>query len=363
MNLPDLKDWICLIGSENVGPSTFRYLLQRYGSAKEALKALPLIAKRGGKSSFKIPDVAFADNQLQQAEKNKAIILTWEDPEYPAYLKATETAPPILYIKGNTKLFFKKQFAMVGSRNASLNGIKFTRDLSAELGDYGLSIVSGLALGIDSAAHQGALESGTIAVLGGGLDTVYPSANADLQSAISDQGLIVSEFSFGTPPAAHHFPQRNRIIAGLSAGILVVEARYQSGSMITATYANEFGRDIFAVPGFPYDPRSEGPNKLIKEGASLVRSAEDIIHELSAYIDTVHAFNPKDYFPAPGPEVKGLAEMKAKIMNLLSATPVDVDAIIRHTKLSPAYVWDVILELELSGAIQRHSGNKVSLKS
>lgn len=358
-----LIDWIRLMGAENVGPSTFRHLLKRYGSPAEALKALPEIARRGGKQTIKIPEIEFAQEQLHQARQHSASVLTWDDSEYPPYLKAIETAPPILYVKGNKKLLFKQAFGVVGSRNASLNGMKFAGEISKSLGHSGLSIISGLAIGIDAAAHWGALDTGTIAVLGGGLDVVYPKENSKLQEAIGQEGLLISEFSFGTPPAAHHFPRRNRIIAGLSSGVLVVEARVQSGSMITAMYASEFGREVFAVPGFPYDPRSEGPNKLIAEGASLVRNVEDIINNLPANLNLANAFDPKDYFPTPGPEVKGLAEMKSKIVELLSYSPVEVDAIIRHTGLSPAYVWDVMLELELSGKIERHSGNKVSWKA
>lgn len=362
MNYKDTIDWIRLSCTENVGPLTFWHLLHRYGTASEALKAMPDIAKRGGKSSFSIPDVDFAEKQVKLAEEHKASILTWEDPEYPSYLKAIDSAPPILYLKGNIPLLFKRNFAVVGSRNASLNAMNFARELSSDLGKEGMNVVSGLALGIDTAAHQGALESGTIAVLGGGIDVAYPKENADLQAEIAEKGLLISEFPFGTPPVAHHFPRRNRIIAGLSAGVLVVEARQQSGSMITANYANDFGREVFAVPGSPYDPRAEGTNKLIKEGACVVRNVGDIIDGLANYVNTVNAFDPKDYFPTPGPLVQGLAETKSKVLNLLSTTPIDVDSIVRHTKLSPAYVWDILLELELSGKLERHSGNKVSLK-
>lgn len=359
----ELLNWIRLIGSENVGSSTFRYLLRRYGSSEEALEALPEIARRGGKKGeIIIPDLRFAEEQLQKAELYQVKIITWDDPEYPSCLKSIDTAPPVIYVLGNCQLLLKNNFAIVGSRNASLNGMKITREISYDLGSSGLNIVSGLALGIDTAAHKGAIETGTVAVLGGGIDVVYPKENASLQTLISEQGLLISEFPFGTAPVAHHFPRRNRIIAGLSKGVLVVEARHQSGSMITANYATEFGRDIFAIPSFPYDPRSEGPNKLIMDGAYLVRNAGDILTQLSIHMDMVKAFDPKEYFPNPGPEVRGLAEMKSKILDLLSTAPVDVDAIVRHTELSPAYVWDILLELELSGKLERHKGNRVSLK-
>lgn len=360
MNQQDLVDWIRLIGTENVGPATFRHLLQRYGSAAEALKILPIISKE---KRLTIPNIKFAEDQLQKAHENNVKILTWDSPEYPTYLKAIDSAPPVLYIKGDHKLLYTQSLAIVGSRNASLNGIKFTRDVSSDLGASGLNIISGLAQGIDTAAHQGSLDTGTIAVLGGGVDIVYPKENAGLHNLIGEQGLLVSEFPFGTPPTAHHFPRRNRIIAGLSSGVLVVEARHQSGSMITANYANDFGRDIFAVPGFPYDPRSEGPNQLIMNGAYLVRNASDIIDHLSIHLDLVKSFDPKKYFPTPGPEVRSLSEMKSKVLDLLSTTSTDIDLIIQHTGLSAAYVWDVILELELSGKLERLSGNKVSLKS
>jgi DNA processing protein len=358
MNQSDLIDSIRLIGTENVGPATFRHLVQRYGSATEAINFLPNLAEK----QINIPSTAFAKEQVQKAKEQNAKILTWDDPEYPSYLKAIDSAPPVLYLKGNYNLLFNQSVAIVGSRNASLNGIKFTKDISSELGVQGFNIVSGLALGIDTAAHQGAIGTGTMAVLGGGIDVIYPKENAALQKLIAENGLLVSEFSFGTPPTSHHFPRRNRIIAGLSAAVLIVEARHQSGSMITARYANDFGRDVFAVPGFPYDPRSEGPNKLIMDGAYLVRNSSDILEHLSIQMNLVKAFDPKEYFPKPGPEVIGIAKMKSKIIDLLSATPIQVDFIVQHTGLSPAYVWDVILELELSGKVNRHTGNKISLK-
>jgi DNA processing protein len=358
----ELIDWIRLSGTENVGPATFRNLLKRYGSVRNALDALPEIAGRAGKKELNILPIHVAEEQLELARKLNAKLITWSDPEYPTPLKVIDSSPPILFVKGNISLLLNQCFAIVGSRHASLNGINFTQEISSSLGNFGLSIVSGLALGIDAAAHQGALDTGTIAVLGGGLDIEYPKENAQLQSRIAEQGLLISEFMLGAPPAANHFPRRNRIIAGLSVGVLVVEARHQSGSMITANYANEFGRDVFAVPGFPNDPRSEGPNKLILEGAHLVRNASDILECLSSKIDFLCEFDPKEYFPSPGLEVRGLSEMKSKILELLSTTPIDVDEIIQHTSLPPAYVWDVILGLELSGKIQRHIGNKVSLK-
>lgn len=255
MSKDELIDWIRLIGSENVGPSTFRYLLRRYGSAREALSALPSIAQRGGKlNEIAIPDLRYAEDQLERAEHENVKILTWDDSEYPTCLKSIDSSPPILYLKGRYPLILRSSFAIVGSRNASLNGIKFTQEVSCDLGKTGLNIVSGLALGIDTAAHKGALDTGTIAVLGGGIDSVYPKENANLQALIAEQGLLISEFPFGTAPAAHHFPRRNRIIAALSHGILVVEARHQSGSMITANYAAEFGRDIFAYQISPMTP-------------------------------------------------------------------------------------------------------------
>lgn len=357
-----LRDWIRLINTENVGPITFKHLVRRYGSPSEALKVLPDISLRGGKKDLKIPSTEFGDAEILRCQHEGGKLITWNDPIYPAQLKYIEQAPPVLYAKGNLDVLLKPIIGVVGSRNASLNGMKFTRDLCQQLGNSGAVIVSGLALGIDTAAHQGSLETGTIAVLGGGIDVVYPQDNKALQAQISEKGCLMSEFPMGTPPAAGNFPRRNRIIAGLSRGVIVVEALRKSGSMITAEYASDYGRDLFAVPGFPYDPRSEGPNQLIVDGAYPVRHAEDVLNNISVSIDCAEEFDPKDYFPEPGPEVRGLAEMREKIMDLLSSTPIEIDEVIRHTHLTPGYVWELLLELELSGKIERHPGNKVSLK-
>ncbi len=364
MNTEKLKSWIRLIGTKNLGPVTFRQLIGRYGSALKALEMLPSIYSSLGKPPPLILDDDYAEKQLDLARSFRAKTITWESPEYPTQLKTIDSAPPVLYAIGNLDLLLKDSIAVVGARNASLNGMKFTTELCQSLGEAGVVVVSGLALGIDAAAHKGSLSTGTVAVVGGGLDTVYPQEHKELQDEIGQKGLLLSEFPFGVSPSAHHFPQRNRIISGLSKGVVVVKARHQSGSMITAKYAADFGRDVFAVPGFPYDPRSEGPNYLISDGAIMVRSSKDILNNLLSAGNgfALKEFNPKDFFPEPGPEVKSFHKMRESVMELLSTTPTSIDDVISHTGLSPAYVWDIILELELANKLERHGGNRISLK-
>lgn len=361
-NNSELLSVLRLANTENVGPITYRQLLQKFGTAEAALDAIPRIAASGGKKELKIPSQQWAELQLEKASELGVKLVTLEDSEYPTFLKSIEAAPPVLYLKGKLDLLFKPSISMVGSRNASLNGIKFTQELSEDLGSKGYAVVSGLAMGIDAAAHKGALETGTIAVLGCGVDCVYPKENEALQHEIAEQGLLMSEFSLGVAPISHHFPRRNRIIAALTLGCVVVEARANSGSMITARNAADYGRDVFAVPGFPYDPRSEGPNQLLTDGATLVRGVEDILEHITHNPLVVKEFDPKKYFPQPSAITVSMANMKGKVTDLISTAPIDIDSIVQHTQLPVPYVWDVILELEISGKVERLSGNKVVLK-
>lgn len=364
MNNEEFQAWIRLANTKGVGPSSFQKLLYKYSSATKAIQALPDLYGNSRKALPEVPGPEFAQQQINTARSMGAKIIAITDAEYPTSLKAMPTPPPLLYTFGNLKLLYQQSLAIVGSRNASLNGTNFTKSLSQAFGKANIIVISGLATGIDTAAHKGALNTGTIAVLGCGLDVTYPQENLALQTDIATHGLLISEFPFETPPSAHHFPQRNRIIAALASGTLVVEAKHQSGSMITARYALDFGKDVFAIPGFPYDPRAEGPNQLISDGATLVRDIQDILDNLgtSTTLNSLYEFNPKDYFSKPGPEATHLDAMRKKILSLLSSSPTSIDEIIAETNFPNGYVWEIILDLEIANKIQRHPHNKISLK-
>ena len=270
LNPAERLDWLRLIRSENVGPVTFYQLLSRFGSAEAALAALPEIAHRGGRArALTICPRATAERELQQLHAAGSRFVAWGEPDYPAALAALDDAPPLISVKGDTTLFARNALAIVGARNASANGRRFARDIALQLGQQGLLVVSGLARGIDGAAHDGALATGTVAVVAGGIDQVYPEENRALHEQIAERGVIVAEMPVGTEPQARHFPRRNRIISGCALGVLVVEAALRSGSLITARFALEQGRDVFAVPGSPLDPRCRGTNDLIRNGAIL----------------------------------------------------------------------------------------------
>jgi len=267
-----------LIRTETVGPLSFRALIARFGTAKDAIEAVPDLAARGGrKRPLRVPSKAEAERELQAVEALGGNILFLDDVGYPPLLAAIEDAPPALIASGATHLLERPTLAIVGARNASLAGRRLTERLAREISEAGIVVVSGLARGIDTAAHKGALEGGTVAVVAGGLDVTYPRENADLQDAIAERGLLVTDEPLGTQPQARHFPKRNRIISGLSLGVLVVEAAHRSGSLITARLAGEQGREVFAVPGSPLDPRAKGANALLKSGAMLVEEAGDIL--------------------------------------------------------------------------------------
>ncbi len=358
--------WLRLIRCENVGPITFYQLLQRFGTAKKAIEALPHLARRGGKNgNLKICTLADAEAELKTHEKGGARIIVAAEAEYPPLLKQIEDAPPILSVRGHGHLLQKPCVAIVGTRNASAAGRKFTEKLAGELGSAGYIVASGLARGIDSSAHLAALRTGTIAVMAGGVDQVYPPDNQNLYDQIADQGVLVSEIQWGINPQARHFPRRNRIVSGLSLGVVVIEAALQSGSLITARCALDQNREVFAVPGSPLDPRCQGTNSLIKQGATLVESAADIL-EVLRRIQAPSVETKSDVF------FKALAftEEKAEqmiadatpiILELLSATPTPVDDIIRMSGLPAPIVLSVIMELELAGRLQRFPGNKVAL--
>lgn len=356
-----------LIRSENVGPITFFKLLERYGSAKDALLALPALVKKGGrKKPPKIHPLGEAEDELDKLAAMGGTMICWGEHEYPPLLAHIDDAPPVLFIRGHTHLLRKRCVGVVGSRNASINGRRFAQMTASTLGGAGYLVVSGMARGIDTAAHQGALQSGTIAVLGGGVDIVYPRENQTLYNELLEVGAVVSEVPLGTTPQARHFPRRNRIISGMARAIVVLEAGAKSGSLITARMALEQGREVFAVPGPPQDPRVKGCNSLIREGAYLTESADDVLRLLAEMTDS--AFEERrrkvvDGITAKAIDEKEVSKDRTKIHQALGYGPTDIDDIVRDTGASPASVSIVLLELELAGRLERQHGNKVSLIS
>ena len=366
LNPAERLDWLRLIRSENVGPVTFYQLLQHYGSAAAALEALPEAARRGGRGrSLRICSRAEAERELVTLDKVGAHLLAWGEPDYPQALAAVEDAPPLISVKGRVEALRRRAVAVVGARNASTNGKRLARDIAADLGQRGLVVVSGLARGIDAAAHQGALATGTVAVIAGGIDVIYPEENRALHEAIADQGVLVAELPVGTVPQARHFPRRNRIISGISLGVLVVEAALRSGSLITARFALEQGREVFAIPGSPLDPRCRGTNDLIRRGATLAEGAEDVISALEGPLAGRPAAINQPLVTAPitngNLSEKGLDQATARVLEALGPSPVPVDELVRQCQLSPAIVVTILLDLELAGRLERHAGNQVTL--
>lgn len=357
--------WLRLSRTENVGPITFYRLVEAYGSAQKALEILPELSKRGGrKAPLKSPSPAEIEREYEALKKFGGDIVTAAEDSYPLALAATDDAPPVISVLGNLQLMNRPCIAMVGARNASLNGKKFAQKLAGDLGAQGQTIVSGLARGIDTAAHEGSLSTGTIAVVAGGIDIIYPEENTALYGRIREQGLIIAESPFGQQPFAQSFPRRNRIVSGLSKGVIVIEATMRSGSLITARLAGEQGRDVYAVPGHPLDPRAQGPNHLIREGATLIRSAQDVLETLLSFTGKALA-EPKRPEPVfQGPPLKE-EEMPANaediLLSHLSFTPVSVDELLRTCHLSVPTLQTILLEWELAGRVKRLPGNRVSL--
>lgn len=366
-----ILDYIQLINSANIGPVTFYKLLRQYGSAEAALAALP-----AGRRTF---SRSAAQKEFELARRQNIRLLAFDDPEYPENLRAAEDAPPVIYVRGQINCLRQPlSLSIVGARNASLNGRKLASQISCELTSQGIMIVSGMARGIDTAAHKGAMfalnrTGSTVAVLGTGIDIAYPAENQKLCEQIAEQGAVISEFPLGTEPSAGNFPRRNRIVSALTDGTLVVEASLHSGSLITARLALEQGRDVFAVPGFPTDERSAGPNKLIKDGAFLVENAEDILNVLSADARRKIPQTPRpvqtDLFVKPLDKESKTADIpdtaspdrETDILSLLTPAGVYVDELIRVSGLDSAAVSLRLLELEMEGRIERQVGNKVAL--
>jgi DNA processing protein len=356
------RDWLRLIGSENVGPISFFELLRHYGSAAAALEALPELVRRGGSKRLRIGDAAAVEREIEAAGRARVAILTYPDPAYPALLRAIPDPPPVLYARGHAGLLGRDAVAVVGARNASASGVRFARGLAQKIGEADYVVASGLARGIDTAAHRGALATGTIAVIAGGVDVVYPPENQALYDDIVGAGLAVSEMPLGTVATARHFPRRNRLISGLSLGVVVVEAAPRSGSLITARMAAEQGREVFAVPGSPLDPRARGANGLIRQGAQLTESADDVLDGLARMRGQRIAEPPPEAPPRRTPDVSGLDDARGRLQPLLGPTPVEVDELIRQAELTPQAVITILLELDLAGRLDRHPGNRVSLR-
>lgn len=347
-----------LIRTSGVGPVTYRQLIDRCGTAEAALDLLPTLARRGGGAAPKVVDAAMVAREMAAVERLGARYLFLDDPDYPPLLAAIDTAPPALIVRGDLSLTQAMGVAIVGARNASAAACRFARTLSHALAGEGATIVSGLARGIDTAAHIGAMPR-TIAVIASGVDVVFPPENAALQEQIASEGLLVAEQPPGTQPLARHFPSRNRIIAGLALGTVVVEAVPRSGSLITARLANEMGREVMAVPGSPLDPRAQGCNLLIREGATLIQTADDVLEQLRP-IDPRGVRTPSRSYDGPPPTDASDAERK-RVTGLLGPVPVTVDELIRQSQVAPAIIQTVLLELELAGRLARHAGGRVSL--
>ena len=359
--------WLRLIRSENVGPATFRALVNEFGGAEAAIAALPLLSRRGGRSDIRLCTEAEAEAELEAAENLGASLVAIGEPGYPPALAQVDSPPPVLYAKGRLELADIPIVAIVGARNGSAVGQKFTRQIATDLALEGFVIASGLARGIDTAAHLATLEHGTIAVLAGGIDIVYPPENDDLQRAIGERGLLISERSPGFAPRGKDFPRRNRLISGISLGVVVVEAAERSGSLITARLAGEQGREVFAVPGSPLDPRSAGTNNLLKQGAGLVTCARDILEVLAPILGRPPAPPPIELAaadehrpPEPLPDIR--QSERELIVGALGPSPVDIDDLIRTTGIATRKVHIVLLELDLAGRLQRHGQQLVSLK-
>jgi DNA processing protein len=358
--------WLRLIRSENVGPATFRALLNQFGSAEAALAALPALSRRGGGETICLCSEAEAEAEIALANRSGATLVGIGEPGYPQALAEIDAPPPLLYVKGRLELAASPVIAMVGARNGSAIGQKFARTLAIELGSEGFIIASGLARGIDTAAHKAALDRGTIAILAGGIDNVYPPENEDLQAAIGEQGLLISERNPGFAPRAQDFPRRNRLISGASLGVVVVEAAERSGSLITARFAGEQGREVFAVPGSPLDPRAAGTNNLIKQGACLVTNARDILDMLAPIMGRLMpphrselASADEGKAPEPLPDIR--QSERERIIGAMGPSPVDIDELIRVTGIEVRKVRIVLLELDLAGRLQRHGRQLVSL--
>jgi len=358
------KDWLRLIRSERVGPITFYKLLEQFGNAKAALAALPELARRGGAKKFKVCSLSDTEEEIDLISEAGAMMIARGESNYPPLLARIEDAPPLIFVRGFAHLLKKKTISIVGTRNASINGLRLAQSFAAAFGEAGFVTASGMARGIDAAAHEGGLNTGTAAVLAGGADIIYPKENGELYGKLIENGTVLSEMPMETVPQARHFPRRNRIISGMARGVVVIEAAKRSGSLITARMAAEQNREVFAVPGSPLDPRAKGANELIRQGAHLAESPEEIIQILNSQFTSLISepqpieINNKNIKQPNPSEIESSREVVKKMLNV---TPVSVDEINRRCQMSPAVVSTVLLEIELAGHLERHPGNQVSL--
>lgn len=354
--------WLRLARTESIGPSSFAALIARFGDAREALKEAPRLARRGGAAGeLRIPTDADARAELDALAELGGRLIASIEPEFPTGLAVLDPPPPVISVLGRLDVLEREMVAIVGARNASALGIKFATQLACDLGEAGLVVSSGLARGINSAAHTGALDTGTVAVVAGGVDVIYPPENAPLYAKIAKQGAVIAELPLHTAPLARHFPRRNRLISGLARGVVVVEAAERSGSLITATYALEQGREVFSVPGSPLDPRARGSNRLIREGATLTETAEDVLAALRPILgQSFGEVEPTRPAPASPPTTDKADGVHALVEEKLGPAPVEIDELIRQCGVPPADVLTVLLELELAGRVQRHPGNRIA---
>ena len=360
-------DWLQLIRTPSIGPITFRRLLAKCGSAGDALEALPDLSRNAGRRApLRLADRRDAEAEIAEAERRGAMLIAACEPDYPRALAAVPDHPPLIYVRGSASLFEKPAVAIIGARNASGAGRKIARTMAADLGAAGIVVVSGLARGIDGAAHEASLKTGAIAVVAGGVDVVYPPEHAELTERLAREGAVVSERPMGYRPTARDFPKRNRLIAGLSRGVVVVEAAMKSGTLITARSANDQGREVFAVPGSPLDPRYDGSLHLLREGAAVARNAADVLDDLA---DQMRGINDSgrdsfDWADAPepaAPDPAAATALRATILDLLSFAPLHRDDIIREADAPPGLAADALLDLVLSGEAEEHAGGRFSL--
>lgn len=367
--LDDASRLACLrlIRSENVGPVTFRELINHFGGAAAAVDALPEMARRAGRGKpLRLCPADQAERELEAAAKARSVPIFTIEPGYPPAMAQIDHPPPMVYARGNPRVLEHAMIAIVGSRQASAAGLKVARQFAAELGQNGLVIASGLARGIDGAAHEAALATGTVAVLAGGIDIIYPPEHAKLYDAISERGCLITEMAPGVQPRAQDFPRRNRIISGISLGVVIVEAAKRSGTLVTARYAAEQGREVFAVPGHPLDPRAEGTNQLLKQGATLTTCTADILDVIGPITGRapLQLAEPRVVFDVPPATLRpGVTEGDlAAVAASLGPHPIDIDALAQATGLSIRAVQIALMELDLAGRIERHGGHMVSLR-
>jgi DNA processing protein len=367
--------WLRLARSHGLGVITIRDLVAHFGSAAAALDALPDLAARGARSRpLRVCSQAEAEAELTALDKLGARLIARSEPDYPEALGAIEDAPPVIAVRGRDELLAAPKIALVGARNASANGRQIARVMAHGLAAGGFAVVSGMARGIDTAAHLGALDNksvpdgtsggGTIAVVAGGIDVLYPPENGALFDRLGSEGLVLAEAGPATEPLARHFPRRNRIVSGLSRAVVVIEAAMKSGSLITARYALDQGRDVMAVPGSPLDPRCRGANRLIREGARLVEDYEQVIESLEGLPGSHLKFHENLKYDDQPPEYNELSDadkLRERVLALLGPSPVMVDELVRQCHCSAPVMGMVLLELDLAGRLERHPGNRVSL--